>query len=166
MSQRTHDCNCNPCKCRHTESERRKVDALATLAERREVYVNRARRALLLALLDGSTATIDDVRFAVELPAGIDPKCFGVVPGTLARAGIIRADGYDRTCRPEGHARPVTIWRLADPAAAERWLIAHPDQPDPADDDQADATQGFLFPAHTTNEPTPMVAATGAGMEE
>lgn len=161
MNQRTHDC-----KCGLAESERRKADALATLAERREVYVNRARRALLMALLDGSTATIDDVRFAVELPAGINPQCFGAVPGALARADIIHADGYDRTCRPEGHARPVTIWRLADPAAAEHWLTAHPDQSDPADDSRANATQGFLFPTHTINEPAPMVAATGAGMEE
>ena len=150
--------------CARAEGERRKLSALATLAERREVYVNQARRALLLALLDGATATIDDARFAVELPAGINPKLFGAVPGALARAGIIRALGFDRTCRPEGHARPVTVWQLADRAAAQRWLVNHPDRPDSGDDTERAAAQRSLFPL-TTNEATPTDAAAGAGME-
>ncbi len=56
-----------------TEGERRKRDALAMLDARRQVYVNRGRRALLRRLLDAGSATADDVRAAVELPAGIGP---------------------------------------------------------------------------------------------
>ena len=69
--------------------ERRKLEAHALLASRREVYVLRGRRALLTVLLARGTATADDVR-AVELPGGLNPTAFGVVPGHLARAGIIK----------------------------------------------------------------------------
>ncbi|MCQ8205440.1 hypothetical protein NP569_24435, partial [Vibrio parahaemolyticus] len=57
-------------------------------------------------LLAAGTATADDVRDAVELPPGVDPRCLGAVPGELADAGIIRATGYVRTTRPAAHARP------------------------------------------------------------
>ncbi|HUY93331.1 MAG TPA: hypothetical protein VMV10_31685 [Pirellulales bacterium] len=117
----------------------RRDPALDLLAERREVYVLRGRRALLTALLTRGTATADDVRAAVELPDSIDPVCLGAVPLPLVRAGIIERAGYAATARPEAHARPVAVWRLTDRAAAERWLAAHPDRPD--DDDQGDAVQ-------------------------
>ncbi|MBI5863435.1 MAG: hypothetical protein HZB38_02765 [Planctomycetes bacterium] len=121
------------------EGERRKLSAHALLAARRELYVLRGRRALLAALLDRGEATADDVRRAVALPAGIDPVCLGVVPGDLARAGIIERVGFATTARPEAHARPVSVWRLADRSAALAWLAAHPDRPDapPAETDAA-----------------------------
>lgn len=112
--------------------ERAKAEALALLEARRDLYVLRGRRALLKALLLTGRATADDVRAAVELPDGLDPKLFGAVPGALARAGIIEADGCVITGRPEAHARPVKVWRLADYPAAHRWLAEHPDRPDPA----------------------------------
>ncbi len=117
-----------------TEGERRKTDAHTLLEARRQVFVNRGRRALLKSLLLIDTATADDVRLAVDLPPDIDPKCFGAVPGPLARARIIRRVGYERTGRATGHARILTVWELADRTAAIHWLIAHPDVPDPADD--------------------------------
>jgi hypothetical protein len=120
----------SPSNTRHAEGEALKLAAHALLAARREVYVRRGRRALLLRLLAAGTATADDVRDAVELPPGINPKLFGAVPGLLAAAGIIEAVGYTRTARKEGHARPVLRWRLADRAAALAWLGANPDLPD------------------------------------
>lgn len=117
--------------------EGRRDAAHALLSARRAVYVRRGQRALLAAVLATGQATADDVRDAVELPPGIDPVCLGAVPGSLARAGIIRAGGYVRTCRPSAHARPLQVWILADQAAAERWLAAHPDVSDPIDADQA-----------------------------
>jgi len=167
----THPCNCglpcNPGRC-GAEGERRKGDALALLSAHRETVIRRAQRALLTVVLETGSATADDIRARVELPTGIGPKCFGAAPGPLARAGVIRADGFTKTCRPVGHARPVTIWALAARAAALRWLAVHPDLPDPGDDDQADkpdvGRQRLLFP-FATNEPTPTVAAVGAGME-
>lgn len=153
------NCNCkavcSPCRCGIAEGERRKQAALDLLAVRREAVVRRAQRALLAVLLERGWATADDVRELVELPPGIDPKCFGVAPGPLARAGIILADGYSKTCRPTAHARPLTVWTLADRAAAERWLATHPELPDP---DQADGLaeyqQGSLVSFQETATPT------------
>ena len=122
------------------EGERRKGEVLDMLAARREVYVNRGRRALLERLLSASTATADAVRDAVELRDGVDPKCFGAVPGPLVRSGIIRRVGFAPTCRAVGHARPVTVWELVDSDAACRWLAAHPDTQDPADEAGAVST--------------------------
>jgi hypothetical protein len=110
------------------EGQRRRDDAFLTLAARREVYILCGRRALLKAMLAGdSIATIDDVRECVELPAEIDPVCFGAVPGHLARAGIIAADGFAKVTRQEAHARPVQRWKLVDRDAAVAWLDAHPE---------------------------------------
>jgi hypothetical protein len=63
------------------EGELLKQDIQQTLAARRESYVNRGRRVLLKRLLSHGMATADDVRRAVELPAHIDPRCLGSVPG-------------------------------------------------------------------------------------
>jgi hypothetical protein len=113
------------------DGEARKLDAHALLEARREVYVLRGRRALLARLLDAPEATADDVRDAVEMPDEINPVCLGVVPGLLARAGIIERVGFTESRRPDAHARPVSVWRLVDRAAALSWLAAHPDRPDP-----------------------------------
>lgn len=137
-----------------TEGERRKLDAHATLEARRELYVNRGRRVLLAALLRRGVATADDVREGVELPAGVNPVCLGSVPGHLARAGIIRRRDFVNTTRTAGHARPVTRWELINRDAAEQWLAAHPDWPDPHTteaDDEAEET-GSLFDSLTTNK--------------
>lgn len=153
---------CNSCRCGIGDGERLKADAFALLADRREVVVRRAQRALLTVLLEAGSATADDVRAAVELPPGIGPKCFGAAPGTLARAGVIEADGFTRTVRPEGHARPVTVWRLANRAHALRWLADHPDLPD---DDPGAGTQALLFPLNPENEPGAALVAGSTGQE-
>jgi hypothetical protein len=114
-----------------TLGESRKADALDLLESQREVYVRRGRRALLEALLRNGSATADDVRKAVKLPARINPKVFGSIPGGLAKLRIIEQAGFAKTCRPEGHARPLALWRLVDRDAAEGWLQDHPDLPDP-----------------------------------
>lgn len=125
------------------DGEARKLDAHALLEARREVYVLRGRRALLARLLDAPEATADDVRAAVELPDAINLVCLGVVPGPLARAGIIERVGFAESRRPDAHARPVSVWRLADRDTALAWLAAHPDRPDltPA---EADAVLGLF----------------------
>lgn len=133
-----------------TEGERRKLDAHATLEARRELYVNRGRRALLAALLRRGTATADDVRLAVELPADVRPVCLGAVPGHLARAGIVRRLDFVSTTRPVGHARPVTRWELINRDAATQWLSAHPDRPDPHNTEADDG--GSLFDTLPTHK--------------
>jgi hypothetical protein len=110
-----------------SDGRRRKDAAHDVLESRRAVYLFRARRALLLRLLEFGEAYADHVRDAVSLPEGIDAKLFGAVPGALARAGMIEAVGFATTTRPEAHARPVKVWRLRDRAAAEQWLADHPE---------------------------------------
>lgn len=85
-----------------------------------------------MALLDRDTATIDDVRAAVPVPPGVNPKAFGAVPGPLAERRIIKAARYVKTGRAVGNKRPVTLWKLADRSAAAARLAAHPGLPDPA----------------------------------
>jgi hypothetical protein len=86
---------------------------------------------LLTALADRPTVTADDVAVAVQIPEGIDPRLLGAVPGELARAGLIEADGYTKSRRRSRHASIQTIWRLADREAARRWLAANPAEPPP-----------------------------------
>jgi hypothetical protein len=112
------------------EGLRRRDAAHVLLAARRAVHVRRGQRALLGQLLRCGSATADDVRGLVQLPADIDPRCLGTVPVALARADIIRAAGYVRSTRPAAHARPVLRWQLADRAAALAWLATHPELPD------------------------------------
>lgn len=126
---------CPECRCGVAEGERRKQDAFALLAATREVVIRRAQRALLTVLLETGSGTADDVRALVELPPGVNAKCFGAAPGPLARAGIISQAGFVKTNRPEAHARPLTLWELVDRVTAMRWLDSHPDLPDPGNDD-------------------------------
>ena len=114
-----------------SDGERSKRTAFALLAARRQALIRAGRRALLAALLERGEATADDVRRAVPLPPSVGPKVFGAVPGELAEAGIIAADGYTTSNRPEAHARPVQRWRLVNRDAALTWLKDHPDQPTP-----------------------------------
>jgi hypothetical protein len=114
---------------RHKDEEK-KQERLTLLRERRAIHVRRGQRALLARLLSGETATADYVYESVELPPSIDPRCLGAVPGSLARAGIIRSLGYIKSARPERHASPIQVWTLADRAAAVDWLAANPDYPD------------------------------------
>ena len=126
------------------EGERRRDAAHALLTERRAHLVRQAQRALLARLLDAGTATADDVRAAVPLPHGIGPRVYGAAPGPLVKAGAIRHAGYTRCCRPEAHARPVTLWELAGRDAAVAWLASHPELPPPADA-EGDAEQPCLW---------------------
>lgn len=127
---------------RSAAGEEAKRAALGLLELRRGAFVLLGRRAPLTALLRNGTATADDVRRAVELPADVDPACLGAVPGTLARAGIIARVGYAPTDRAEAHARPVTLWTLTDADAARRWLAANPERPDAERETPDAATSG------------------------
>jgi len=115
------------------DGEARKRAAHRLLEAHRERLVRAARRAILRHLLDHGTATADDVRAAVPLPPGIDPTCFGPVPGLLAKARIIRAVGFQKTARAVANARQNRVWALVDDAAAVAWLAANPELPDPGE---------------------------------
>jgi len=111
-------------KCKSGEA--RKQERLTLLQQLRAVHIRRGQHALLARLLAGETATADDGHRIVELPPDIDPRCLGAVPGPLAKAGIIRSNGFVKSTRPKRHASPTQEWILADPAAAVAWLDSNP----------------------------------------
>ena len=82
----------------------------------------RGRRAFLAALLANGEATADDVYAAVDVPAGVDPRCLGAVPRPLVRAGIVRAAGFIESSRPQRNAGIIRRWELIDRPKAERCL--------------------------------------------
>ena len=130
------------------EGKRRKDAAHSLLAARREVYIRRARRALLLRLLEAGTATADDVaESSGPAPEGTDGRFLGTVPGPLARARLIRRAGFVSSARPSRHASILSIWELADRAGAIAWLARNPDVPDPEPGNDAGA------PSPTTPKP-------------
>lgn len=108
-----------------TGSER-KAEAHAFLEERRDIHIRRARRAFLEHAIEYGFVTADDVRDAIELPDGLDPKLLGPVPTPFAQAGIVERVGYRNSIREASHARPISVWKLRDRAAAERWLRDNP----------------------------------------
>lgn len=114
----------------YSEGDRLKAAALAVLEAKRGLLIGRARRAFVSHLLEFGCAKADDVRDAVQLPPEINPTLFGAVPGPLVKAGIIRAAGYIKTARRDGHARPITVWKLVNRGDAERWLEANPETPE------------------------------------
>lgn len=115
--------------------------ALSLLRAHRAALVRRIQRAFLRQLIDCGPDTSDAVRPLVPIPAGIDPRVVGAAVRTLAADYVlIVSTGRQRSRRPLAHARNLDVWAVRDRAAAERWLIEHPEltEPDPAADDTAD----------------------------
>lgn len=112
-----------------TDGERLKEQAFDRFEATRGTILLSARRALLNHLLRYGKATADDVRRAVPLPPGINPKVFGAVAPSLAKAGVIESDGHKKTERAVGHGREVKIWQIKDEPAALAWLVANPEPP-------------------------------------
>jgi hypothetical protein len=143
-------------RARQEEGERRKDAAHLRLEALRDVYIRRARRALLSKLLESDTATADDVAERIgPTDASIDPRWLGTVPGLLAIAKIIRRVGYTKSARPSRNASVIGVWELADRAAALAWLARHPDLPDAEPDDG-----GTLCPSTPKpSSPMPLAAS-------
>lgn len=115
------------------EGRRRKQEAQEGHRHRNPLFTRTCERAILFNMLvNGGRATIDDVRAVVPTPPGKNPTIFGGVFRALCMAGLIAHDGFACTKRPEGHARPVRVWRLVDKEAAIAWLAANPAPGEPA----------------------------------
>ena len=108
------------------DGEARRDAALNLLRVHRYALVRDLTRAAVRIVLDAGTVTADDVRAVVPIPAGIRPVVVGCVFRDLADAGILRRAGFRNSTRPVAHARPLSVWRLADAAGAVAWLAAHP----------------------------------------
>jgi len=106
------------------EGGARRDAALALLRGRRSVLIRQLQTAALRIALESGELTADDVRAVVPIPPGISPKVVGAAFRELAVAGLLRRAGYVISTRPVAHARPLTLWRLADPAGASAWLAA------------------------------------------
>src|SRR5437016_4857898 len=107
------------------DGEGHRDDALNLLRVRRAELIRDCTSAALRVALDRGEVTADDVRALVPIPPNISPKLVGVVFRDLADAGILRRSGFRNSNRPAAHARPLSVWRLADAAAASAWLTAH-----------------------------------------
>lgn len=100
------------------ESEARRDAALNLLRIRRGIYIRVCMAAALRVALDRGEVCADDVRALVLIPADISPKLVGAVFRDLADAGILRRTGFRNSIRPAAHARPLSVWQLADAAGA------------------------------------------------
>ena len=128
----------DPRRAGQREGESRKDAAHTLLEARRDVLIRRARRALLLRLLDVGIATADDVTERIgPTDPSIDPRWLGTVPGLFAIARIIRRASYTKSTRPTRHASVIAVWELTDRAAALAWLARNPDLPEAEDGDGA-----------------------------
>lgn len=108
------------------EGEGLKLAAFRLLERHRGAQLRLARRAFLATLASRGEATADDVAAAVTMPAGIDPRLLGCVPSDFARRGIVERIGFRKSRRRNRHASILSVWRLANRAAAELWLRLNP----------------------------------------
>jgi hypothetical protein len=108
------------------DGEARRDKALTLLRVRRADLIRECTAAALRVVLDRGEVCADDVRALVAIPADISPKLVGVVFRDLADAGILRRVGFRKSNRPAAHARALSVWQLAEGAAALAWLAAHP----------------------------------------
>jgi hypothetical protein len=106
------------------EGEARRDAALNLLRVRRAYLIRDFAAAALRVALDRGEVCADDVRAAVPIPPDISPKLVGVVFRDLGDAGILRRAGFRNSNRPAAHARPLSVWRLADAAGATARLAA------------------------------------------
>ncbi len=84
-----------------------KRDALERFEVKAEGWLARARQAAWEICRRKGSATSDDVLEVVGLPEGVHHN----VIGAIFQKGFYRV-GFQRTRRPEGHARLIGVWRL------------------------------------------------------
>lgn len=108
------------------EGEARRDAALSLLRIHRAAVVRDLTRAAVRIALERGELTADDVRAVVPIPAGIRPVVVGAAMRDAADAGILRRIDYRKSGRRVAHARPLSVWQLADADAALAWLAAHP----------------------------------------
>lgn len=108
------------------DGEARRDAALALLRARRADLIRVLQAAALRVALERGEVCADDVRALVAIPPAMSPKCVGAAFRELADAGYLRRAGFRNSNRPIAHARPLSVWRLADAAGAAARLAALP----------------------------------------
>jgi hypothetical protein len=92
--------------------------ALNVLRVHRAALIRKSTAAVLRFVLAGGQVCADDVRDEIAIPPGTSPTFWGVVFRDLADAGILRRLTYRPSTRAVAHARPLSVWELADRDAA------------------------------------------------
>jgi hypothetical protein len=82
-------------------------------SERRAVIAS-VQRTMLEILQLRQTASADDIRRIVDIPAGVNPTVIGVAIRQLSEAGLIVPITIVRTARTVGHSHLIRIWRLTE----------------------------------------------------
>jgi hypothetical protein len=100
------------------DGEGQRDAALNLLRQHRAELIHECTIAALHVTIQTGEICADDVRAIVTIPPDVSPKLMGVVFRDLADAGILRRAGFRNSKRPAAHARPISIWRLADHAGA------------------------------------------------
>lgn len=108
-----------------TGRDRKEIQLSLHEAEHKQ-FMLLARRALIELLRSRDSATIDDLRPKITIPASVSCKAIGAIPTALAKAGVIRRAGFTESIRPEAHGRMLSAWTLADSAKASAWMAANP----------------------------------------
>lgn len=107
------------------DGEARRDAALNHLRVHRGELIRQFQAAAVRFALERGEVCADDVRPLVPIPPGTSPKLVGTVFRDLSDAGILRNVGYRKSRRPVAHARPLTVWALADAGKANAWLESH-----------------------------------------
>lgn len=98
--------------------------ALDALRDHRADLIRECAAAALRVALARGEVSADDVRAAVPIPADVNPVFVGCVFRDLAADGILRRAGFRNSTRPAAHARPVSVWAIADAAEATARLAS------------------------------------------
>lgn len=99
------------------------------IERRRDCWLRRAKRCLLILLIDKGITSTDDVRELVPVPDAVHPSIVGDVPKDFHKDGLIERVGDFHTDRPVAHGRFLSLWRIKDIDTARQWLETHPDLP-------------------------------------
>jgi hypothetical protein len=104
------------------DGETLRDEAMLTLYVHHGHKVLHAQRMFVGLLLERGQATVDDLHAALGQLADGNPRRLGAAMHGLRRAGLIRRLAFVETGRRVAHARPVSVWQLANADAARAWL--------------------------------------------
>lgn len=104
---------------------------LSIAEDRQKRLARRGGRTVVKLALERPRFTADDLQDELQLRDHVRHAWIGAIFRAVVVAGVIERCGAEPSRRPANHARLQSIWRLADRAAAERWLADHPELPDP-----------------------------------
>lgn len=108
-------------------------DAEELLKKHRGYHIRLWQRTAIRLLLAGRPSiNSDDLHKICPVPKEITANFAGTAFSLLAKAGIIREIGREKTGRATSHARKISCWALDDRAKAHAWLAENAERKAPA----------------------------------